>query len=69
MKKITILITNNQYKDLAERSKEVEMNMSEQIRRAIAKDLIYENKDERFIEIIDKLEMIESTIIDLGDHV
>ena len=39
MKKITILITNEQYKELLERSKKIETTMSEQIRRAIEKYL------------------------------
>jgi len=39
MKKITILITNDQYKKLVERAKMIEKTMSEQIRQAIEKYL------------------------------
>ena len=39
MKKITILITDQQYKELLERAKKIETTMSEQIRKAIEKYL------------------------------
>jgi len=37
MKKITILITDKQYKELLVRAKKIETTMSEQIRKAIEK--------------------------------
>lgn len=39
MKKITILIKNEQYRKLLERAKKIETTMSEQIRKAIEKYL------------------------------
>ena len=39
MQKITILITDKQYKELLERAKKIETTMSEQIRKTIEKYL------------------------------